>query len=368
MSEPIPSIFIVDDESFNFDVIEPVLEEEGYFLSYAPNAERALDRLDAVNPDLLLLDVMMPGMDGIELCRTIKAIPKWKHIPIIMLTALTDTADLARCLQAGANDFSSKPVDFQELTARVRSMLCIHQQFRQIQELMKARDAMFHTIVHDLRNPLNVISVIAQISHEDQGYLKSQQADSLLRVANKRSSLVNDILILGKMESAKLQIDRKKINVNKLCKESVDDAQIIAAQKQIKIELNCTDELTGYWDFYLVRRTLDNLLMNAIKFSFPNSTIDLNLSHPTPDQIQFDVVDRGYGIPDEKKTAIFESYQSGDVAEDVAKIGLGLTFCKHVAEAHSGSISVRDNQPKGSIFTLILPIAPSSGESEQPIS
>ena len=151
---PAPLIFIVDDEPSNFDVLEPVLEDEGYLLAYAPSAERALARLDAVKPDLLMLDVMMPEMDGITLCRTIKAMPKWQHIPIIMVTALTGKADLAKCLASGADDFISKPVNFLELKARVASMIRIRKQFQTIQTLMAARDGMFHTLVHDLRNPL----------------------------------------------------------------------------------------------------------------------------------------------------------------------------------------------------------------------
>ena len=127
-----PSILIVDDEPDNFDVIEAFLSDQDYQLHYAANGQDAIDSLNLFQPNIILLDVMMPGIDGMEVCRRIKAMPAWKPVPIIMVTALTTKADLARCLAAGADDFISKPVNRLELTARVRSMLRIHQQYQQL--------------------------------------------------------------------------------------------------------------------------------------------------------------------------------------------------------------------------------------------
>jgi diguanylate cyclase (GGDEF)-like protein len=127
-----PSILIIDDEPDNFDVIETLLSDLDYQLHYAANGEEAIDSLDLFRPDLILLDVMMPGIDGIEVCRRIKAMPQWESLPIVMVTALTTKADLARCFAAGAEDFISKPVNRLELRARVRSMLRLHQQYQQL--------------------------------------------------------------------------------------------------------------------------------------------------------------------------------------------------------------------------------------------
>ncbi|MGA1621780.1 MAG: hybrid sensor histidine kinase/response regulator [Synechocystis sp.] len=351
------SIFIVDDEPSNFDIMEPVLEAEGYFLAYAPNAERALLRLDAVNPNLILLDVMMPGIDGVELCKTIKAMPQWQYTPIIMVTALTAKEDLARCLDAGADDFISKPINFQELKARVRSMLRIREQFEQIQELMTARDAMFNMIVHDLRNPLTSISMTAEIigryyhDHVDEKY-----TERLTRSADKMSRLVNDILLIGKLQTTLPQADKQAIDVNQLAEGVLGDAEVFASQMQVQLQNYVPlSPAIAHLDIYLVRRALDNLLTNAIKFSPVGTSIELRISRPDADQIQFDVIDEGTGVLDEKKAAIFDPYHSNDRTENIATIGLGLTFCKTVAEIHGGRISVSDNQPQGSIFTLLLP-------------
>ena len=127
-----PSVFIIDDEPDNFDVIETLLGDQDYELHYANSGQEAIDSLETIQPDLILLDVMMPGMDGLRVCQYIKAKPQWEAVPIIAVTALTTKKDLARCLDAGADDFISKPINRLELIARVRSMLRIHQQYQQL--------------------------------------------------------------------------------------------------------------------------------------------------------------------------------------------------------------------------------------------
>jgi len=149
-----PSLLIIDDEPKNFDVIETLLSEQDYQLHYASNGQEAIDSLDLFNPDVILLDVMMPGIDGIAVCQRIKAMSKWEAVPIIMVTALTTKTDLARCFAAGADDFISKPVNRLELTARVRSMLRIRQQYQQLatfntrlEETVQQRTAQLHRMI-----------------------------------------------------------------------------------------------------------------------------------------------------------------------------------------------------------------------------
>ncbi|OLP16704.1 GGDEF domain-containing response regulator [Leptolyngbya sp. 'hensonii'] len=149
-----PSVLVIDDEPDNLDVIEALLFGFGYELHYAPNGQSAIASLDLFQPDVILLDVMMPGMNGIEVCRRIKAMPKWESVPIIMVTALSSKEDLARCLSAGADDFISKPVNSLELRSRVRSMLRIHQQYQQLEtfnatleETVQQRTAQLHTMI-----------------------------------------------------------------------------------------------------------------------------------------------------------------------------------------------------------------------------
>jgi two-component system, sensor histidine kinase and response regulator len=154
------SILVVDDEPSNFEVIEALLSITGYVLHYINRGQDAISALDKLNPDVILLDVMMPGIDGIEVCRQIKAMPKWQAVPIIMVTALTGAKDLARCLEAGADDFVGKPINGVELRARVQSMLRIKKQHDRIQSLSKLQ----RNNIHSLENSLNELRLDLAVS------------------------------------------------------------------------------------------------------------------------------------------------------------------------------------------------------------
>ncbi len=158
------SILIVDDEPDNFDVLESLLPDENYRLHYAISGENAIASLDKFDPDVILLDVMMPGIDGVEVCKRIKAMPEWKSVPIVMVTALSGKKDLSRCLAAGADDFVNKPVNGVELRARVNSMLRIKKQHDQIQSFSKLQR---HNI-NSLNKNLNEIrlNLAAEFSRE----------------------------------------------------------------------------------------------------------------------------------------------------------------------------------------------------------
>jgi len=155
------AILIIDDEPDNFDVIEAYLDQEDYQLSYVSNGQQAFDLLNSFQPDVILLDVMMPVMNGIEFCRKFKSSTQWRHIPIIIVTALTASEDLAHCLAAGADDFISKPVNRLELRARLSSMLRIKHQYDNLQDVLRMREDMVNMVVHDLRNPLASITLSA---------------------------------------------------------------------------------------------------------------------------------------------------------------------------------------------------------------
>ncbi|HBW88968.1 MAG TPA: hybrid sensor histidine kinase/response regulator, partial [Cyanobacteria bacterium UBA11149] len=189
------SILVVDDEPDNLDVIEALLHGEDYEINYAPNGKRALNFLNSFKPDVILLDVMMPEMDGIEVCKRIKAEPKWQAIPIIMVTALTRKEDLAECLEAGADDFISKPVNRLELRSRVHSMLRIKQQHDKLEALLNAREDMVKLIVHDLRNPLSGILLLTDILKSDNLPPEKQKLkiEQMAVIGQKLQSLIDSL-------------------------------------------------------------------------------------------------------------------------------------------------------------------------------
>ena len=193
-----PSILVVDDEPNNFDVIETFLSDQDYLLHYAVSGQDAIASLDLFQPDVILLDVMMPGINGIETCRRIKALPQWQPVPIIMVTSLTSKEDLARCIEAGADDFISKPVNSLELRARVKSMLRIKQQYDRLNILYSLQEStidvlqnnlnelcsnLAYTLPHELNTPLNGIFGVIGLLVEDYEDMSKEEVHELLTIA-----------------------------------------------------------------------------------------------------------------------------------------------------------------------------------------
>jgi signal transduction histidine kinase len=351
------------------------LHHEGYQLNYAPSGQRAIDHLDSFQPDVILLDVMMPDLDGIEVCRRIKADAKWQMVPIIMVTALTSKEDLAQCLRTGADDFISKPVNGAELRARVYSMLRIKQQYDSVQTLLKTREDMVNMIVHDMRNPLTGILLSTHVlrSPKISPEKHQEKVNQIISAGQQLESLINSLLLMGKLDSGKMVLNYTEVDLCALCQSAVEDMEAIAAQKNLTLVSKLPDPVTEVQrspgvatlgssfggtvkaDAAILRRVLDNLLSNAIKFSPSNAVVTLWLEYLGGGGAKVQVVDSGPGISENLRQSIFEKYEIGTLNSDVSQIGLGLTFCKKAIEAHHGSITIEDNHPRGTILNVFLP-------------
>lgn len=385
-------ILVIDDEPMGFEVIEAQLYREGYDLTYASSGIEALSRLDDIEPDVILLDVMMPQMNGIEVCSKIKSDPNWKHIPIIMVTALSSKEDLAQAINAGADDFLTKPVNGVELRARVRSMLRIKHQYDALQATLSLREDLSNMIVHDLRNPLTKIIASSSFLLDDSD-LKEEDLRSIELIASagrQLNSMINDLLIQAKMQSGKMVLNRSSVELNDLVAETLSEFKSVVQSKNIQLKSQLPEtSLRVLVDANLIRRLIDNLLSNAYKFSPKDSTITIQVDYlgrrleeaereeylsgststnisvknsslassdvlPAPEQATIRITDQGFGISQELKQRIFDKYEVGKLMQGVSQLGLGLAFCKMVVEAHGGKIFVEDNQPRGSIFIVVL--------------
>ena len=354
-------VLVVDDAPVNFAVIEILLFKEGYELHYKDNGAEAIATLNEINPDIILLDVMMPDMDGIEVCQQLKSSTQWKHIPIMIITALSETEDLARCLDAGADDFISKPINSNELRARVKSMLRIKSQYDLIQDTMRSREEMMQTIVHDLRNPLiGIMLGCDSLKDVDMSERPKKRIEQIGKTIDQMRLLIDDILTIGRIEANKLILNRIKLDITEIAKSVIIGFEPLASSKQIQLLSKFPSEPAYiYGDTHLIRRVLDNLIDNAIKFSPEQSSVILKIEclPKDPDRgnlIKIQVIDCGMGVSPAQKQVIFEKYEVGNVLLGISQIGLGLSFCKMTIEAHSGAISVANNQPKGTIFTVLL--------------
>jgi two-component system, sensor histidine kinase and response regulator len=352
-----PAILVIDDEPDNFDVVETLLDGENYRLYYAPNGQQALDRLNSFQPDVILLDIMMPDLDGLEICRRIKADQQWQIVPIIAITALTTKEDLAQCLAAGADDFISKPVNGVELRARVHSMLRIKQQYDRLQTLLQLQEDMVNMIVHDLRNPLASIVLSADLLRIPGLSPQKQQRklDQIAIAVQQLQSLIDNLLLMAKLESDKMVLNYTQVDLCQICETAIADIEAIAAQKHLTLSSELPENSAIIEvDAIIFRRVLDNLLSNAIKFSPSHSQVTLRVEYLEPKGVKVQIADSGPGIPEDLRQIIFEKYEVGNLIQEVSQIGLGLAFCKMAIEAHHGSITVAANQPSGSVFTVIL--------------
>ncbi len=351
-------VLIIDDNPDNFDVIEGFLYEYHYQLFYLPSGEDIIDQLNIINPDIILLDVMMPKINGIEVCREIKNNPQWRSIPIIMVTALTEKKDLALCLEMGANDFISKPFSSIELRARMKSLLRMKDQFDSLQDLLKLKEEMTNILVHDLRNPLTNILICAgmlkmpQLSPEK--FL--EKIEQIIYSGNILNDQINNLLQMAKIQSGKLLLSYELVNLNYFLKSKVDSFKNIANFQNIDLIIDLPEGVAKSFniDTQIIGRVLDNLLSNALKFSPPNSQIICKLEYVNFNCIEIKVIDFGKTIPQDERELIFEKYEIGSNIKGVNQIGLGLFFCKMAINAHNGQIKVKPNQDRGNIFTITL--------------
>ncbi|MCD4655975.1 MAG: hybrid sensor histidine kinase/response regulator, partial [Planctomycetes bacterium] len=279
------NILIVDDEEIICETLKMLLHRQEYNVISRNSASEAFDYLESENPDLILLDVMMPNMDGFSACKRIKLNVKWKHIPIILITALEGKENLIRGLESGADEFLSKPVNGPELRARVRSMLRIKQQYDELEENMKMRDYLSHMIMHDIRNPLLSIALMCELSmniikndeNKDRKYYS--EFENIQNEAKQLNSFINDMLLVTKLESGKLVLNRKTVDVINLIEKTILNHEMIANQRKIEISVEINKVIKNEYEFdeNLIMRVLDNLLSNAIKFSSDNGEIKIKL-------------------------------------------------------------------------------------------
>ncbi|MGI8504395.1 MAG: hybrid sensor histidine kinase/response regulator [Hassallia sp.] len=357
MSSQSDKILVVDDSPDNIFLIKTILEEEGYTVSTAENGALAIAQIETSGCDLVLLDLMMPGMNGYEVTRRVRGNTQLPYIPILLITA-HDAPDVAQGLDLGADDFIRKPVTVDELLARVRSLLRLKHSIDERDEIALQREDFVSRLTHDLRTPLVAADRILMLFQQGAlGNLSAQMEEVIVIMARSNTNLlamVNTLLEVYRFEAGRKTLAFQPVNLRSLLEEVAGELKPLASAKSLAINLDLTDELTSkiIGDRLELHRLFTNLLGNAIKFTDTGS-ITIRLTSQA-EIVTIQIADTGSGIPPQEQATLFERFRQG--SHKSSGSGLGLYLSRRIVEAHQGTIQVNSEFGKGSVFIVNLPV------------
>jgi two-component system, sensor histidine kinase and response regulator len=374
-------ILVADDIPANVELLLDQLNSLGYDTITAVDGPSAMAAAFEYQPDLCILDVSMPAGDlgvddrstGFEVCRRIKRDPRTSRIPVIFVTALNDTSDRVRGIEAGGDDFLTKPHNRLVLGARVRSLLklkaatdALEDSLRKLRELERVRDDLMKMIVHDLKTPLtSVLATLEMLADGDFGPVTTTQKAAIGEAETKSEdllALIDDILEVARIEEANISLSLGPVAPGALLAELVHEWAHRFTQERTTASVSVADDAPIFAaDKGLIKRVFSNLIQNAVTHS--SHPVHLELSaRRARGGVLFTVSDNGPGIPSEYHDLIFRKFGQVEMPRSprTRSSGLGLTFCKLVVERHRGRIWVKSEEGKGSSFYIELPSDPAS--------
>jgi two-component system sensor histidine kinase/response regulator len=375
-----PVILVADDVPANVELLFDQLHVLGFRAIAAADGPSALAACFEQKPDLCILDVSMPAGDlgvddrstGFEVCRRIKRDPRSARIPVIFVTALNDTTDRVKAIEAGGDDFLTKPHNRLVLGARVRSLLklkaatdALEESLRKQKELEKVRDDLMKMIVHDLKSPLtSVIGALEMLMDGDFGALSNDQRSALGDAEGRAEdllALIEDLLEVARLEESRLALNLAPMAPGALLAEVKHEWEMRFQQESATAMIDLSDDAPVIEaDHALLKRVFSNLVQNALTHSARAVTVTL-AARREGDGTLFTVADNGVGIPEEYHDIIFRKFEQVRTPHipRVRSSGLGLAFCKLVVEAHGGRIWVKSGGGMtGSAFHFWLPERP----------
>jgi two-component system sensor histidine kinase/response regulator len=377
----VPLILVADDVPANVELLYDQLAMLGYRVISAVDGPSAVEMCFAEKPDLCILDVAMPAgslrvddrSTGFEVCRRLKRDPRTERIPVIFVTALNDTTDRVKAIEAGGDDFLTKPHNRQILSARVRSLLrlkfatdALDDSYRKLRELEKVRDDLMKMIVHDLKTPLtSVLASLEMALDGDFGTVSDMQRRVLGDAEAKAEDLlglIGDLLEVARIEENAIDLDLTPIAPGAFVVEIVHEWEVRFQQEGAKVFVDVAEDAPVInADKGLLKRVFANLIQNALTHTGNGVEITIMAHKDTATGgILFTVADNGPGIPPEYHELIFRKFERAKQPEvpRVRSSGLGLAFCKLAVEVHGGRIWVQSTEGSGSQFHIALPVHP----------
>ncbi|MEB3311492.1 MAG: response regulator [Snowella sp.] len=361
-------LLVVDDTLDNLRLLSAMLSKQGYRVRKAINGTIALNTIQQMPPDLVLLDINMPDLNGYEVCQILKTDPLTQEIPIIFISALDDVLDKVKAFQVGGSDYITKPFQSEELLARIQHQLTIQQQKRQlqieIQERKKTEQALqvyLHVVSHDLRNPVLGMSLIlknvlkAEDTPTDPILLARAIVERMAQSCDRQLDLINSLVETQQFETGKVVLNLQNLSLASLIQQFAAEWQPILTQHQAILTLAVPPDLPLVQaDNNLLWRVLENLLANALKYNAANLAITLKAEQQA-DRVYCALQDNGIGIAPEQADRLFDRYQRGTHPHRTLGLGLGLYLCRQIIEAHGGTIGAIALEP-GVEFWFTLPV------------
>jgi signal transduction histidine kinase len=399
MTDPVPKILLVDDEPRNLRILEGILAPLRYDLRRAGSGREALEQVAADPPDLVLLDVMMPGLSGFDVCSRLKAQPLTRFIPIVLVTALTDRESKITGIEAGADDFINKPVDAHELRVRAQSLLRVKRLHDELQqktveleesnqalqqangEIAEAREAaeaanqakseFLAKMSHELRTPMNAImGFTGMVLRKAGDLLPEQHRDNLTKVihsADRLLELINGLLDLSKIEAGRMDVNAERFDVGKLMADCCAEVTPLV-KPGVTLAYRVPDD-TGdaHTDQGRLRQIIINLLSNALKYT-EKGEVAVRVAKEGEEEasLKIAVADTGAGIPATALDTIFEEFQQVKGSDPQRRgTGLGLPIAKGFAELLGGSVSVASEEGRGTTFAVQIPLVYREGHRQE---
>jgi two-component system, sensor histidine kinase and response regulator len=367
------SILVVDDTIENLRLLASMLNGQGYEVRPVTNGKQALAAIERDPPDLILLDISMPEMDGYEVCRRLMTLERCRDIPVIFLTAQSEMDSRVKAFNVGGVDYITKPFQLEEVFARIRTHLRLRklqaeleERNRHLQEnnarlteLEKLRDDLIHMVVHDMRSPLSNIQIRLDMLVADlpEGSLERRDMEAVRSSTRELVEMTRQLLDINRMEQRNMPLELAEQGLGPIAEQALAEMATLAEVCRVRLE-NRVPDVRARCDEAIVRRIFTNLLSNAIKHA-PKETAVVMEAAEQGGSVRVSVSDRGPGIPLASRTRIFRKFEQLEARKNKQyhSVGLGLAFCRLAVEAHGGQIGVEDGVEQGSRFWFTLPAA-----------
>jgi len=363
-----PKILLVDDNPTNIRVAAKILRQNNYNISFAQSGRDALQKARSVNFDTILLDIMMPEMDGYEVCEELKSKPETRQAPVIFLTAKTETENIVQAFEVGGADYVTKPFNSQELLSRVETQVRLKRSLEKLEktnidlkEANDTKDKMFSIISHDLLGPFGNIKESLEVIVTGDVEMDEKNMQSFIHSVwgsiSSSYALLENLLFWARNQQGRMVYKPKIINLTSVVNDTFNLLSGVAGQKSIQMKSNLDEEQMVYADKNAVKTIIRNLVSNSIKFTKQNGIITINAKRKENGFLLVSVTDTGIGMDQEIKEDLFKKFKNEPRwgTDGEKGVGLGLVITREFVEKHGGSIWVISEEGKGSTFSFTLP-------------